>query len=67
MRKDNIGIQLLSIHNIHFLIQNLRELRQAIIDETVETFASQFFENYFKYDKEGVPQWIRDALKHCMS
>lgn len=36
MRKDSSALQLLSIHNIHFLIHMLRGLRQAVIDGNAE-------------------------------
>lgn len=58
MRKDTAALQLLSIHNIHFLIQNLRELREAILEDRAESFALEFFRNYYKNDKDGVPKWI---------
>ena len=65
-RKDSSSaLQLLSMHNIHYLIQTLRELRQAIIEEKTEDFATDFFRNYFRDEEKGVPVWIQNALKHC--
>jgi len=43
----------------------LRELRSAIIEESAEEFCKQWFVNYFRDEKEGVPLWIKNALKHC--
>lgn len=63
IRKDNSALQLLSIHNIHFLIHNLRNLRQSIIEGNTEEFAKSFFTNYYR-DTE-VPNWITNALNHC--
>ena len=64
-KKDHSTIQLISIHNIHFLIQMLRDLSQAVLEDRAEQFAIEFFTNYFKNDKDGVPTWIKNALKEC--
>ena len=58
-------MQLLSLHNVHYLIHLLRGLREAVFDETVEPYARDFFVNYFKDEQDGVPQWIHNALKEC--
>lgn len=62
-KKDSSSIQLISIHNIHFLIYMLRDLRTAVLEDRAEPFAVDFFTNYFR--DEGVPQWIKNALKKC--
>jgi queuine tRNA-ribosyltransferase len=41
--KEMLAATLLSIHNIHTLLELMRELRQAILEGQVETFAAQFF------------------------
>jgi len=58
-------MQLVSIHNSHFLIQTLRELRMAIIEGTAEDFSKQFFTNYFRDAEKGIPDWIKNALNYC--
>lgn len=55
----------MSIHNIHFLIHMLRDLRRAVEEGRTEEFAVDFFKNYYKHEKEGVPQWIKNALAEC--
>jgi tRNA-guanine family transglycosylase len=40
-------MQLLSLHNVHFLIHLLRGLRQAVIEDKVESYARDFFVNWF--------------------
>jgi queuine tRNA-ribosyltransferase catalytic subunit len=47
-KKNTNAMQLLSIHNIHFLIENLRNLRTAIIEERTEEFAKTWFTDYYK-------------------
>eukprot|EP00355_Strombidium_rassoulzadegani_P010527 CAMPEP_0168618810 /NCGR_PEP_ID=MMETSP0449_2-20121227/6267_1 /TAXON_ID=1082188 /ORGANISM="Strombidium rassoulzadegani, Strain ras09" /LENGTH=344 /DNA_ID=CAMNT_0008659703 /DNA_START=188 /DNA_END=1219 /DNA_ORIENTATION=- len=53
-RRNSSAIQLLSIHNIHFLIHMLRDLREAVVEGRTESFAVEFFKNYFRDEKEGV-------------
>ena len=62
-KKDSTAIQLLSIHNIHFLIHMLRDLRTAVLEDRAEAYTIDFFKNYFRDD--GVPQWVKNALKEC--
>ena len=60
---DNSSMQLLSLHNVHFLIHLLRGLRQAVIEDKVESYARDFFVNWFAQD--GVPNWVKNALAEC--
>ena len=52
-KKDSSAIQLVSVHNIHFLIHMLRDLRTAVLEDRAEPFVIDFFTNYFR--DEGVP------------
>lgn len=38
-----------------YLIHLLRGLRTAVIEERAEKFAIDFFTNYYKDDKSGIP------------
>lgn len=60
---DNSSMQLLSLHNVHFLIHLLRGLRQAVIEDRVESYARDFFINWF--EQEGVPDWVKNAMAEC--
>ena len=40
------GLRLVSIHNIYFLNQLMRELRQAILNNESQDFVREFFRNY---------------------
>lgn len=62
-KTDNSAIQLISQHNVHYLIHLLRGLRQAIIEDRAEAYARKFFSDYFKNEEGGVPQWVHNALK----
>ena len=43
LAKEMLAATLLTLHNLHTLLQLMRDLRQSIIDGAVETFAAQFF------------------------
>jgi queuine tRNA-ribosyltransferase len=40
------GAQLLSIHNLHFLVKLTEEMRQAVLDDSFTDFYRQFKENF---------------------
>ena len=58
-------MQLISLHNVHFLIHMLRGLREAVLNDTAEAYAIDFFTNYYSNDENGIPAWIRNALREC--
>jgi queuine tRNA-ribosyltransferase len=41
--KEMLSASLLSIHNLHTLLQMVRELRQAVLDGSIQEYARQFF------------------------
>lgn len=61
-KTDLSAIQLLSIHNVHFLIHLLRGLRQAILDDKAADYSRQFFIDYYRDAEGGIPDWIKNAL-----
>jgi len=48
-----------------YLIHLLRGLRTAVLEDHAEKYAKDFFINYYRDDKNGVPQWIKNALAEC--
>jgi hypothetical protein len=40
-------------------------LRQAVFEDRAGAYAREFFNNYYRDDKNGVPQWIRNAMVEC--
>ena len=48
-------MQLISLHNVHYLIHLLRGLREAVLNDTAEAYSIDFFTNYFSEDPNGVP------------
>jgi queuine tRNA-ribosyltransferase len=43
---EMLGLQLLTIHNLHMLLTLMREMRAAILDGTFATFAAAFLDMY---------------------
>jgi queuine tRNA-ribosyltransferase len=43
---EMLGLQLLTIHNLHMLLTLMREMRAAILDGTFATFAADFLDTY---------------------
>ena len=43
----------------------LRGLREAVLADTAEAYAIDFFTNYYRDDENGIPTWIRNALREC--
>jgi len=41
--KEMLAATLLTLHNIHTLLQLMRDLRQSILDGTLDTFTAEFF------------------------
>ena len=41
--KEMLAATLLTIHNLHTLLQLMKDLRQSVLEGTLDTFASQFF------------------------
>jgi queuine tRNA-ribosyltransferase catalytic subunit len=61
-------MQLLSLHNVHYLIHLLRGLRESVINGTTLEYAKDFFDNYYSGEAEtekGIPNWVRSAMKEA--
>lgn len=43
---ETFGLRLTSLHNTHFLLQVMREVRQAIMDDNLLEYREDFFERY---------------------
>ena len=56
-KSDTSALQLLSLHNVHFLIQLLRGLRESVLNGTTQEYARDFFCNYYSgEDQEGASE-----------
>ncbi|KAL1311477.1 hypothetical protein AAFC00_004419 [Neodothiora populina] len=61
--KETAGAHLLSIHNIHYLLDLMRRIRLAIIEDRYPGFLKSYFSTLYSGDKTKYPQWAVDALK----
>lgn len=44
--QETLGLRLASYHNLYFLLQLMKQIRQAIADDNLLDFREQFFEEY---------------------
>ncbi|WP_028561833.1 tRNA guanosine(34) transglycosylase Tgt [Paenibacillus pinihumi] len=49
---ETFGIRLTTYHNLHFLLQLMRDVRQAIAEDRLLDFRDQFFAQYGLFDNE---------------
>lgn len=49
---ETFGIRLTTYHNLHFLLQLMRDVRQAIMDDRLRDFRDSFFASYGLLDNE---------------
>lgn len=60
INKNPRAVSMISYHNIYYLLNLLRKLRQSIIDKKVNEFCENFFSKQFN---NKYPRWIYKALK----
>lgn len=61
--KETAGAHVLSIHNIHFLLNLMSGIRTAIIEDQYPAFLKIYFSTLYASDKSKYPQWAVDALR----
>lgn len=57
---EPIMCSLITIHNVSFQLQLMRDMRSAIDDDTFPEFVKSYFDDLFTDEK---PKWIVEALK----
>lgn len=66
LKTDNpLAIQLLTQHNIAYMMSLVRNMRGAILDDKFEAFVKQFMADQFRGASKGgkdIPGWVCDAL-----
>ncbi|KAI1817462.1 Queuine tRNA-ribosyltransferase [Poronia punctata] len=60
--KETVSAHLLTIHNVWYQLNLMREAREAIIADKYPAFLHQFFANIYA-DKAAYPKWAVDALR----
>ncbi|EMC93187.1 hypothetical protein BAUCODRAFT_230243 [Baudoinia panamericana UAMH 10762] len=60
--KETAGAHLLSIHNVHYLLILMRQVRDAITEQRYPAFLRAYFYKLYAGEKHKYPQWAVDAL-----
>lgn len=59
--KETVGAHLLTMHNVHWMLDLMRRAREAISEDRYPAFARQFFREYFP--GKDAPDWAAEALR----
>ena len=59
--KNQAAPQLITLHNVTYLMHLMRQLRQAVLEGELVTFVQNFMK--VRYEGEMYPTWIVDALE----
>lgn len=60
---NGVGGQLLSLHNLSYMLELSKQMRRAIIEKRFKSFVRTFMLDY--YPDCDYPQWILDAMKEA--
>lgn len=61
--RETVGCHLLTIHNISFQLQLMRDARESIIKGSFPEFVRRFLENWYgSSDPATYPRWVVEAL-----
>jgi queuine tRNA-ribosyltransferase catalytic subunit len=60
--KETVAAHLLTIHNVWYQLNLMREVRDAILEDRYPAYIRQFFANLYE-EKKDYPLWAVDALK----
>ncbi|KAF3930782.1 hypothetical protein ABW20_dc0104233 [Dactylellina cionopaga] len=61
--KETAGAHILTMHNVYYLLNLMRQAREAIIADKYPLFVKDFFGKIYNYNKAEYPGWATDALK----
>lgn len=61
--KETAGAHLLSMHNIHYLLSLMSQIRGAIIQDRYPAFLKHYFNILYAGDKTKYPDWVVEALR----
>ena len=56
------AVEMISFHNVFYLLNLMKKIREAIINGKVNEFVEDFIKKQFKDSKEGVPDWVVNTL-----
>jgi len=61
--KETAGAHLLTMHNVYYQLNLMREARKAIMQDRYPQFVKGFFGDLYNREKDNYPVWAVDALK----
>lgn len=61
--KETVGAHLLSIHNLHYLLEMMRKAREAIAEGRYPNFLKAYYHRRYAGDKTKYPSWAVEALR----
>ncbi|KAG4030807.1 hypothetical protein MFRU_011g02590 [Monilinia fructicola] len=61
--KETVGAHLLTMHNVWYQLELMRNARKAIIEDTYPAFVRKFFSNLYGGEKSKYPDWAVEALR----
>ncbi|KAI4922644.1 hypothetical protein J4E90_001077 [Alternaria incomplexa] len=61
--KETAGAHLLTMHNVYYQLNLMREAREAIMQDRYPQFVKDFFGDLYNREKDKYPIWAVDALK----
>lgn len=60
--KETVAAHLLTMHNVWYQLNLMREVREAIVEDRFPAFLRQFFATLFE-SRDSYPTWAVDALR----
>jgi len=68
--KEPVAASLITLHNLHFMLNLLTEMREAIKKDTFSEWVRRFLQDFFPTATPPPcprcpPRWVRDALAAC--
>jgi len=61
--KETVGAHLLSLHNVHHLLDMMDRVRKAIIADMYPQFLKSYFADLYDSNKSRYPNWAVEALR----
>ena len=60
VKTESIGCQLITVHNLAYMLRLVRTMRAAIVEGTYAAYVNDFLQ--LQFPDGSYPQWVRDAL-----
>ncbi|MCJ1253715.1 hypothetical protein MMC24_001527 [Lignoscripta atroalba] len=61
--KETAGAHLLTMHNVHYLLNLMNDVKTAIIEDKYPEFIQAYFNRLYGGDTSKIPQWALTALR----